>query len=87
MLAEHPHAAAIFLPDGRPPRAGQRLRNPDLARTLDLIGAGGRAGFYRGETAREMARFAHEQGGFFTERDLGEQRARWSEPAYRLVLT
>src|SRR5262245_10469656 len=80
VLKEHPHAAAIFLPGGRPPQAGQRLRNPDLARTLELIGAGGREGFYGGETAREMARFTHEQGGFFTERDLGEQRARWGEP-------
>src|SRR5262249_57193606 len=44
------------------------------------IGALGRAGFYGGETAREMARYAHAHGGFFTERDLAEQRARWGEP-------
>ena len=80
VLAEHPHAAAIFLPGGRKPEAGQRLRNPGLARTLELIGSAGRAGFYEGETAREMARFAGEHGGFFTERDLREQRARWGEP-------
>ena len=80
VLAEHPHAAAIFLPDGRAPQPGQRLRNRDLALTLERIGALGRAGFYEGETAREMARFSGEQGGFFTERDLGKQRARWGEP-------
>jgi gamma-glutamyltranspeptidase/glutathione hydrolase len=27
-----------------------------------------------------MARFSRAHGGFFTERDLGEQRARWGEP-------
>jgi len=27
-----------------------------------------------------MARYAHAHGGFFTERDLAEQRARWGEP-------
>lgn len=80
VLAECPEAAAIFLPGGKPPRPGQRLRNPDLARTLEGIGALGRAGFYEGETAREMARYAHAHGGFFTERDLAEQRARWGEP-------
>ena len=69
VLAGSAEAAAIFLPGGGPPRAGQRLRNPDLAVTLERIGALGRAGFYEGETAREMARFSREHGGFFTERE------------------
>jgi len=80
VLAESPEAAAIFLPGGNPPRAGQRLRNPDLALTLDRIGGLGREGFYEGETGRELARFSREHGGFFAERDLAEQRARWGEP-------
>ena len=80
VLAEHPHAAAIFLPEGRAPRPGEGLQNADLARTLERIGAHGRSGFYEGETAREMARFSGEQGGFFGARDLAEQRARWGEP-------
>jgi gamma-glutamyltranspeptidase/glutathione hydrolase len=80
VLAESPEAAAIFLPGGHPPRAGQRLRNPDLALTLDRIGGLGREGFYEGETGRELARFSREHGGFFAERDLAEQRARWGEP-------
>ena len=82
VLAENAEAAAIFLPGGEPPRAGQRLRNPDLALTLERIGAHGRGGFYEGETAREMAGFSSEHGGFFTEHDLGEQRARWGEPVF-----
>jgi gamma-glutamyltranspeptidase/glutathione hydrolase len=79
-LARSPEAAAIFLPGGRVPGAGQRLRNPDLARTLERIAAAGRAGFYEGETAREMARHAREHGGLFTEADLAAQRAEWGEP-------
>ena len=62
------------------PRPGQRLRNPDLARTLERIGAAGRAGFYEGETAAEMARHAASHGGFFDERDFAAQRAEWGEP-------
>jgi gamma-glutamyltranspeptidase/glutathione hydrolase len=79
-LAPHAESAAIFLPDGQPPRAGATLTNHDLARTLDALAADGHAGFYGGEVAREMARFAQSNGGFFTEADLKNQSARWGEP-------
>lgn len=80
VLRASPEAAEIFLPGGALPKAGQRLRNPDLALTLDAIAGWGRAGFYEGEVAREAARYARAHGGFFTERDFAEQRARWGEP-------
>ena len=79
-LAASAEAAAIFLPGGGPPRAGQRLANPDLARTLEAIGSAGRAAFYEGEIAREIVRHSRAHGGFFTERDFEAQRARWGEP-------
>ncbi len=79
-LAPHAETMAIFMPDGKAPRAGSLLRNPGLARTLEAVAAGGRAGFYEGEVARELARFAREKGGFFTEADLAAQIARWGEP-------
>jgi gamma-glutamyltranspeptidase len=79
VLAADPAAARIFLADGAGPPPGWRLRNPDLARTLERIGAEGRAGFYEGETARAMARHAREHGGFFTERDFAAQRATWGD--------
>src|SRR5262245_8984409 len=78
-LARSPEAARIFLPDGRAPKAGQRLRNPDLARTLERIGDAGRGGFYEGETAAELARYAATHGGFFDERDFAGQRSTWGE--------
>jgi gamma-glutamyltranspeptidase/glutathione hydrolase len=80
LLAGNAEAAAIFLPDGRAPVAGQRVRNPNLAATLELVGSLGRAGFYEGETGRELARFSRANGGFFTGSDLAEQRSRWAEP-------
>jgi len=76
----NPEARAIFMPAGVPPAAGSKLVNPDLARTLERIAAGSREGFYGGETARELARFAQETGGFFNEDDLGAQDAAWGEP-------
>ena len=78
ILGADPAAARIFLAGGPRPAVGRRLANPDLARTIERVGEG-RAGFYEGETAREMARYAREHGGFFTERDFAEQRARWGE--------
>ncbi|HEV8437916.1 MAG TPA: gamma-glutamyltransferase [Methylomirabilota bacterium] len=80
VLADSPEAAAIFLPGGAPPRAGQRQRNPDLALTLERIAADGRAGFYEGETARELARYSRAHGGLHTEADLARQRSDWGEP-------
>lgn len=79
-LAPHAESAAIFLPEGRPPGAGTKLTNPNLARTLTALADGGHAGFYAGEVAHEMARFAQDQGGFFTTADLANQTARWGEP-------
>jgi gamma-glutamyltranspeptidase/glutathione hydrolase len=79
-LARHPHTAAIFLPGGQAPRAGARLANPGLARTLEALARDGHAGFYEGEVGRALARFSAEQGGFFDETDLAAQSARWGEP-------
>jgi gamma-glutamyltranspeptidase len=72
--------AKIFLPEGRAPRAGARLANPDLSRTLQALADGGRAAFYEGPVAREMARHARENGGFFDAADLAAQQASWGEP-------
>lgn len=80
VLRDCPESAAIFLPGGAPAPAGHRLANPDLARTLDAIATGGRAVFYEGDIAREMARHAAAHGGFFTADDFRQQRARWGEP-------
>jgi gamma-glutamyltranspeptidase len=79
-LAGHPHSAAIFLPDGRAPRAGARLANPDLARTLAALAQGGRAGFYEGAVGEALARFSAARGGFFDAADLAAQSAHWGEP-------
>ena len=67
---------AIFLPEGRAPAAGSVLRNVRLAETLRAIGAHGRAGFYEGAVAKNLAKL----GGFFTERDLAAQGAYWGQP-------
>ena len=78
-LKPHAETMAIFMPDGKAPRAGSKLANPNLARTLTALAEGGRSGFYEGDVARELARFAQANGGFFNADDLQAQTARWGE--------
>jgi gamma-glutamyltranspeptidase len=73
-LAKSPEAAAIFL------QPGAVLKNPDLARTLESIASDGWYGFYAGEVARELVRYARANDGFFGPDDLQAQVARWGEP-------
>jgi gamma-glutamyltranspeptidase/glutathione hydrolase len=79
-LAQHSYSAALFFPDGALPRAGAKLGNAGLARTLQAIADQGWSGFYDGPVAAEMARFAQASGGFFQRADFGKQRATWGAP-------
>ncbi|MBO0903030.1 gamma-glutamyltransferase family protein [Jiella sonneratiae] len=54
--------AATFLIDGRPPRAGEVLRQPALARTLAGLAEDGLDGYYRGQLAETHAAFLEAAG-------------------------
>lgn len=60
--------------------AGDTLRYPALANTLRRISKNGRDEFYKGETAKILARFIQERGGFVTEEDLAAYETRWRQP-------
>ncbi|MFI6823620.1 gamma-glutamyltransferase family protein [Micromonospora sp. NPDC050187] len=70
----------VFTVDGRAPRAGQRWRNPDAARTLRRIAATGAGDFYRGGIAEAMAAYAARTGGLLTADDLAAHRSEWVDP-------
>ena len=53
-----------------PYEAGDRLRQPDLARTLERIAAEGPAGFYEGLTAELIEKEMKRTGGLITRADL-----------------
>ena len=69
-LRAYPASLAQFSKNGVPYRAGDVLKQEDLARTLERIAAEGPAGFYQGETARLIAREMRAAGGLVTEADL-----------------
>lgn len=59
---------------------GDTIRYPALANTLRRLAENGRDEFYKGETARTLARFIQEKGGFVTEEDLARYEVRWRQP-------
>ena len=61
-------------------QAGDTLKYPALANTLRRISQNGRDEFYKGETARILASFIQERGGFVTEEDLAQYEAKWRQP-------
>jgi gamma-glutamyltranspeptidase / glutathione hydrolase len=66
--------ADVFLDGERAPELGHTVRQPDLARTLELLGAKGSAGFYEGETARRLVEGIRAAGGIWTAADLKQYR-------------
>jgi gamma-glutamyltranspeptidase/glutathione hydrolase len=85
-----PSSAAIFLPNGRPPEAGELFRQTDLGASLQYMadeeraaaGRGREAGldaardaFYRGDIARKIVAFMKQEGGLLSAEDLAEYRS------------
>jgi gamma-glutamyltranspeptidase/glutathione hydrolase len=75
-----PVTAALFLPGGRPPKAGDKMRNAPLAATLRRVGREGREAFYDGEVMREIVARLKSLGGLHEEKDFAAQRSNWVEP-------
>jgi gamma-glutamyltranspeptidase / glutathione hydrolase len=61
---------AFYRADGTAPHEGDRLAQPDLARTLALIAEQGPAAFYRGPIADLLEREMTATGGLITKDDL-----------------
>jgi gamma-glutamyltranspeptidase / glutathione hydrolase len=80
VLQADPNAAATFLINGSVPHLGEVFRNPDLARSLELVAGGGRDGFYKGEIANRIVATSAKLGGTMTAEDLADYSSEWVEP-------
>lgn len=69
-LERFPMSRRVFLSDGTMLRAGDTLRQPELAATLKRIAKKGAGEFYRGKTARMLAQEMQQQGGLISLEDL-----------------
>lgn len=94
---DFPATADLFLPGGKLPRTGSTLKNPDLARTYDLLSRKGAGALYHGKLARDIVRTVREPAvadgadrqvrpGDLTAEDLASYTTRSQQPtrtAYR----
>jgi gamma-glutamyltranspeptidase/glutathione hydrolase len=80
LLQGDPAAARTFLPGGHAPKAGEWFRNPDYARTLEAIAAGGIGTFYGGSIGQRIVDRLTELHGFLTLDDLRKNAPSWVTP-------
>lgn len=71
---------AIFMPQGRAPRAGEIFRNPALAGTLRTLAREGPAALYGGEVGHALASFLEAEGGHLRLEDFARHTPTWTEP-------
>jgi gamma-glutamyltranspeptidase/glutathione hydrolase len=96
-LRKYPSSVKVYYQNGQAPKPGEIFRNPDLARTLKKlvetekqnVGKGrhealkaARDRFYKGDIAREMAKFSEENGGLFRYEDFANFTAKVEEPVF-----
>lgn len=80
MIEELDNAQETYFKGNRSPEAGDVFKNPDLGRTLRMIGEGGRAAFYEGAIAESMDEYFRGIGADITLQDLEEHEGEWVTP-------
>lgn len=60
-------------------KAGDTIKIPKLAITLEKIRDKGKDAFYKGEIAKQIAKFIQENGGIITVEDLAKYKVVWRE--------
>lgn len=80
LVTSTPECAALFAPDGRLVRAGEVMRQPELADALELLATEGAEPFYTGTIARAIVGWLTDRGGMLTAEDLATYRVIEREP-------
>ena len=94
-IGKYPTTLKIYRPNGRSPKAGEILKNPDLARTLRKLVEAEKANqskgrhealkaardrFYKGDIAKDLAAFSEANGGLFRYEDFAGYTAEVETP-------
>jgi gamma-glutamyltranspeptidase/glutathione hydrolase len=77
---DFPGFKEVYMPDGKTPDAGEIFKNPALAKTLETIAREGRDAYYKGDIARDIAKYMEEMGGFLAYNDLATHKGNWVAP-------
>lgn len=75
-----PYARAFYGVGGRPLRAGERLVQKDLGRSLRAVAKDGARALHGGELGEAVVRTMRQTGGFVSLEDLRTNRAEWWDP-------
>src|SRR5690606_31501141 len=80
VMERYPGTRAVFLAGGVAPEEGALFRQPDLARTLELLAEQGFDGFYRGEVGEKLVAGVNAEGGQWTAEELAAYTVKEREP-------
>ena len=73
-------AKRIYAPNGKVPKIGDIMKNPDLATTLTTVIQEGIDSFYSGKIAQSIVDTVQEDGGFLTLEDLEKHETKSTVP-------
>jgi len=79
-LRNQPGFAQNFLPWGRAPKVGELFQFPAAAKGFRAIAQSKGQAFYGGEIAQAIERFAAQNGGSITAKDLADYKPEWVTP-------
>ena len=80
VMDRYPGTRALFSPGGKPIREGDLFRQPDLAKTLQLLADKGFEGFYRGSVAKKLVAGVNAAGGKWSASELAGYTVKEREP-------
>jgi gamma-glutamyltranspeptidase / glutathione hydrolase len=79
-LVKSKEATAIWLRGGEAPPVGTRIRQPQLAHTLEIMAKEGVSAFYTGSIAKQLVAQVQAMGGLWTMQDFAQYKALEREP-------
>lgn len=79
-ISKNLEASEIYLNNGLPFMPGEKLKNPDLAKTLKTISIEGAESFYKGELSKRIVKGMNALGGLISEEDLANYTVDIKEP-------
>lgn len=80
VINQFPESKEQFLINGKIPKVGDLLKQPNLAKTLRQLSIHGKAGFYKGQVAKSMVKAVNRAGGDWQLSDLTDYKVKIRKP-------